>query len=885
MTKNHLPTFPPLSLDKLQTLKIANNKLQTLSLDKFTSLTDLDVASNPLPSVLFLSFTTNLKTLNWSDCTSWSKKNVSDLSSAESLTKLDLSNSYMTEFDCVGKLKNLFDLNLSVNKLTSLPETTSNLKDLTVLDLSNNRAMKSVPNVVYSLLNLKVLKLNDNILDGKISNEITKLKELEILNLSNSNTSELPIGMSDLSKLTELDLSINIIKNLPSDIGNLTNLKKLKLHQNKDLSMLPSFTNLRSLTFITLSNVQSTYINKKYECTLLINEADKNSEKVPMIKEIFLLNFSSFHPLITQIVCSPLIVENHTDLFMKSGGIDILHHILKTIESHKTLKDHDNNNNTDNNGNNNSDDAISHAFLKTFKAVQHLSRRIDLRDQIRRHEGLIELLLKYSQIDDEKKIQQSTIWTISYLCSKDTNPPLQPYLNVPFYKKLYDKLEEEHSTTKIIDEMEIVDTQPTTTTTTPLTPPPTTPSTTTRRILPTTTMNPPIKSSKTQQNVHSSLKLLLSTIGLHNPQKDKRHIRVLSLDGGGVRGLVTIMILSKLEELLGKPICDIFDLIVGTSTGSIIAVMCGVHGWSMSKIKSKYLELCEKTFVSHADYSSTKSSVTSKNYSDSIIRDDGESDDSMIESPSTSPVSSGFFSSPLVNKLFNAAKVIQKGSFYSTKSYEELVQKTVGVDILMETTTYSKCKVALISSLISVTPLRPYIFRNYRNDNAKYDGNCDVFLWQAVRASTSAPPFFEALEIGNKIFRDGGMVANNPSALAIAEAKKIWPHMQRDIFLLSCGTGKPKPLEVTNSNSFTTVITQTLNSCTDTEQTHMILEDLLPSDSYFRVQPCDDVYNHKLDETSEDKVKLLLSTTETWISSNIAFLDSVAKAISSSLPS
>ena len=49
-------------------------------------------------------------------------------------------------------------------------------------------------------------------------------------------------------------------------------------------------------------------------------------------------------------------------------------------------------------------------------------------------------------------------------------------------------------------------------------------------------------------------------------------IRILSIDGGGVRGLIPALVLSKLEKLTGLPICKLFDLIAGTSTGGMLAL-------------------------------------------------------------------------------------------------------------------------------------------------------------------------------------------------------------------------------------------------------------------------------------------------------------------------
>jgi patatin-like phospholipase/acyl hydrolase len=59
-------------------------------------------------------------------------------------------------------------------------------------------------------------------------------------------------------------------------------------------------------------------------------------------------------------------------------------------------------------------------------------------------------------------------------------------------------------------------------------------------------------------------------------------VQVLVLDGGGLRGVFSLVILQKIEEITGQPVRDLFDLIVGCSTGGVIALGSGILGRSAS---------------------------------------------------------------------------------------------------------------------------------------------------------------------------------------------------------------------------------------------------------------------------------------------------------------
>src|ERR1017187_288061 len=72
---------------------------------------------------------------------------------------------------------------------------------------------------------------------------------------------------------------------------------------------------------------------------------------------------------------------------------------------------------------------------------------------------------------------------------------------------------------------------------------------------------------------------------------------ILSIDGGGMRGIFTLQLLKKLEELAGSPIYNWVDMVAGTSTGAIIAGLI-TNKKSASEIEDLYIQLVSRVFTS-----------------------------------------------------------------------------------------------------------------------------------------------------------------------------------------------------------------------------------------------------------------------------------------------
>ncbi len=100
----------------------------------------------------------------------------------------------------------------------------------------------------------------------------------------------------------------------------------------------------------------------------------------------------------------------------------------------------------------------------------------------------------------------------------------------------------------------------------------------------------------TEQSDGLSLRpeIMSSGAGLARRDRGERHI--LALDGGGVRGVVTLHMLDSFERHFGVRACDFFDLFAGTSTGAIIAALLAFKRLSASEILEVYRRLIPRVF-------------------------------------------------------------------------------------------------------------------------------------------------------------------------------------------------------------------------------------------------------------------------------------------------
>jgi patatin-like phospholipase/acyl hydrolase len=212
--------------------------------------------------------------------------------------------------------------------------------------------------------------------------------------------------------------------------------------------------------------------------------------------------------------------------------------------------------------------------------------------------------------------------------------------------------------------------------------------------------------------------------------------KILSIDGGGIRGIVAVLMLKALEKKLQRKIVDSFDMFAGTSTGALIALMlCSGQSYSIEDIFQTYLIDSDKIF--------------SKRW---------QSFNGWVSPKYSSDVSSAYF----------------KNVFGDLKT--------------------SDLKNHIFIPSFDMKTFKPLFFTK----DKKTHPDIEYYLSDICSATTAAPTFFSPACISSvckkheHICIDGGFVANNPSLYAAIETMKTFDVHPEDIVIVSVGTGMTK---------------------------------------------------------------------------------------------
>ena len=228
--------------------------------------------------------------------------------------------------------------------------------------------------------------------------------------------------------------------------------------------------------------------------------------------------------------------------------------------------------------------------------------------------------------------------------------------------------------------------------------------------------------------------------------------KLLALDGGGIRGVMTLEVLREIERTLQTELGrdnafvlgDYFDYIGGTSTGAIIATFLSL-GWRVSDILKFYVD--------------------------------------------AGPA------------MFDKAGLLSRFRYkFEDEKLSALLKEQLGAQTTLAS---SKLRTLLMLVMRNATTDSPWpISNNTRakyNDPKRVDNNLNLPLWQLVRASTAAPTYFppESIHVGQHrfVFVDGGVTMyNNPAfqlylMATLAPYRVSWESGEDKMLLVSIGTG------------------------------------------------------------------------------------------------
>jgi patatin-like phospholipase/acyl hydrolase len=304
-------------------------------------------------------------------------------------------------------------------------------------------------------------------------------------------------------------------------------------------------------------------------------------------------------------------------------------------------------------------------------------------------------------------------------------------------------------------------------------------------------------------------------------------IKVLSIDGGGIRGIIPAIILSELQKRLGKNLYEVFDLIAGTSTGGIIALGIGTPAnQGQPYTPDELLNL----------YVQNGPAIFQKN-----------------------------FLAPEKELLFPK---------YSPDGLEGVLAK------FFQATEFKTALTPLLISSYDLQGQLPFFFKSHRIAS---DPNYDWNVTSIARATSAAPTYFPPLHLtkGAEDYAlvDGGVFVNNPAMAAYAEARSLYREFA-EFVVVSVGTGdrqdgiayaQAKEWGLVDwAKQIVPVFMDSVSEAVDYQL------NLMPGCTYHRLQPSHlQAAENDMDDVTPENLANLRETAKEYVATHTAELDAI----------
>jgi patatin-like phospholipase/acyl hydrolase len=348
--------------------------------------------------------------------------------------------------------------------------------------------------------------------------------------------------------------------------------------------------------------------------------------------------------------------------------------------------------------------------------------------------------------------------------------------------------------------------------------------------------------------------------------------RVLALDGGGIRGVLPAVLLGELESRAGHPTAQLFDLIVGTSTGGILALALSAPRAGSPFTPADLIQLYETQGQRiFAPWPRSDAGRVVEDILEKALH---------LDTSDTTPGRPLPWTRAILHPKFTATGI------------EGALQQVLGQANLGDVTS---TRVAVTSYDLDARSLHLY-----RSWEAATTPAANLPIWQAARATSAAPVFFPPATVtcadGSTLHCvDGGVCVNDPAVLAIAEGRRLLRELEqadRELVVVSVGTGAPPPSTlpfalVQDAGLLDWVKHGLLDVIMGSGAfaANFELGELLGADQHFRLQPATSgpgyAADPAMDDVSAANLAQLVAAGQAFIAANGALFDRLARLLPS----
>ena len=277
---------------------------------------------------------------------------------------------------------------------------------------------------------------------------------------------------------------------------------------------------------------------------------------------------------------------------------------------------------------------------------------------------------------------------------------------------------------------------------------------------------------------------------------------ILSIDGGGVRTIASIVFLKELEAQLKVPLAQKFDFFIGTSAGAISCLGLAINKMPAADLMNFW------------------------------------SKENLIKTMSNSSWETSLGIMQINPKYSNDGKRQVLRDFFSDKKLKD-ASKPVAV------TSYD------------IEKRLPVLLTSYNDP--------EISVVDSGDATSAAPVYYPTAEVGDRFLIDGGIVANHPVLHGYVEAKKIYPDNELVVLSIGTGLNK-KSLKGKDSKKWGLIgwmMHDLFGLMVESSMDHELAEELIGK-NYLRINSPLGRVNRRLDDSSDSNIERIISMGESW---------------------